>query len=50
MNAPNAVNVVIGSNHSNRGKTIGGGVEVSAEGVWDNLGATEGPWWGGWVR
>jgi len=47
MNAPippNAVNgviVVIGSNHSNRGKAIGVGVGVGAEGVWDNTTAAE---------
>ena len=46
-NAGNAVNVVIGSNHNNRDDAHLGDGGVGAEGRWDNLGAAEGPWWGG---
>lgn len=46
-NAVIAVNVVIGSNHSNRARVkIADGL-VGAEGVWDNLEVTGGLWWGG---
>ena len=47
LNAGNAVNVVIGSNHNNRGQALRGDGGVSAEGVWDNITAGERPWWGG---
>ena len=37
VNDPNAVNVVIGSNHNNRDDALCGDGGVGAEGVWDNL-------------